>query len=79
MRCAGSLRREGVLHGRARRVRAYGHDWFHPDRVYPHQKVRVCVSNFICFTDQTVRRWAQANIRKGQGGVEAKDVYGSRV
>ena len=24
-------------------------------------------------------RWAQANIRKGQAGVEPKDVYGSRV
>lgn len=25
------------------------------------------------------RRWAQANIRKGQAGVAPKDVYGSRV
>jgi len=24
-------------------------------------------------------RWAQANIRKGQAGVEPKDVYGTRV
>lgn len=24
-------------------------------------------------------RWAQANIRKGQGGVQPKDVYHSRV
>ena len=24
-------------------------------------------------------RWAQANIRKGQAGIEPKDVYGTRV
>lgn len=24
-------------------------------------------------------RWAQANIRKGQAGVEPKDVYGTRI
>ena len=26
-----------------------------------------------------VCRWAQANFRKGQAGIEPKDVYGSRV
>ena len=29
----------------------------------------------LCFGD----RWAQANIRKGQSGIEPGDVYGTRV
>ena len=26
-----------------------------------------------------IYRWAQSNIRKGQAGIEPKDVYGTRV
>ena len=29
----------------------------------------------LCFVD----RWAQANIRRGQSGIEPRDVYGTRV
>lgn len=28
---------------------------------------------------KTCFRWAQANIRRGQSGVEPKDVYGTRI
>ncbi|KAF7430719.1 argininosuccinate synthetase [Pleurotus ostreatus] len=36
-------------------------------------------SGFIQIESIRIKKWAQANLRKGQGGVEAKDVYGSRV
>ncbi|KZT70803.1 putative argininosuccinate synthase [Daedalea quercina L-15889] len=36
-------------------------------------------TGFIQIESIRIKKWAQANIRKGQGGVEAKDVYGSRV
>jgi len=36
-------------------------------------------SGFIQIESIRIKKWAQANIRKGQAGVEPKDVYGSRV
>lgn len=36
-------------------------------------------TGFIQIESIRIKKWAQANIRKGQAGVEAKDVYGSRV
>ncbi|KAF7966543.1 hypothetical protein HWV62_6937 [Athelia sp. TMB] len=36
-------------------------------------------TGFIQIESIRIKKWAQANIRKGQAGVEPKDVYGSRV
>ncbi|KAF9054621.1 argininosuccinate synthetase [Panaeolus papilionaceus] len=36
-------------------------------------------SGFIAIESIRIKKWAQANIRKGQGGVAPKDVYGSRA
>ncbi|KIK07814.1 hypothetical protein K443DRAFT_673067 [Laccaria amethystina LaAM-08-1] len=36
-------------------------------------------SGFIQIESIRIKKWAQANIRKGQAGVTPKDVYGSRV
>ncbi|GKV58046.1 argininosuccinate synthetase [Collybia sordida] len=36
-------------------------------------------SGFIQIESIRIKKWAQANIRKGQAGVEPKDVYGTRV
>ncbi|KAL0955166.1 hypothetical protein HGRIS_004074 [Hohenbuehelia grisea] len=36
-------------------------------------------TGFIQIESIRIKKWAQANIRKGQGGVDAKDVYVSRV
>jgi len=36
-------------------------------------------TGFIAIESIRIKKWAQANIRKGQAGVEPKDVYGSRV
>ncbi|KAI6044440.1 putative argininosuccinate synthase [Pisolithus marmoratus] len=36
-------------------------------------------SGFIQIQSIRIKKWAQSNIRKGQGGVRAKDVYGSRA
>jgi argininosuccinate synthase len=36
-------------------------------------------SGFIQIESIRIKKWAQANIRKGQGGVDPKSVYGSRV
>jgi argininosuccinate synthase len=36
-------------------------------------------TGFIQIESIRIKQWAQANIRKGQAGVSAKDVYGSRV
>ncbi|TFL02042.1 argininosuccinate synthetase [Pterulicium gracile] len=36
-------------------------------------------SGFIQIESIRIKKWAQANIRKGQAGVAPKDVYGSRV
>jgi argininosuccinate synthase len=36
-------------------------------------------SGFIQIESIRIKKWAQANIRKGQAGVSPKDVYGSRV
>ncbi|KAF8646888.1 hypothetical protein AX16_007065 [Volvariella volvacea WC 439] len=36
-------------------------------------------TGFIAIESIRIKKWAQANIRKGQSGVEPKDVYGSRV
>ncbi|KAF9519488.1 hypothetical protein BS47DRAFT_1388047 [Hydnum rufescens UP504] len=36
-------------------------------------------TGFIQIESIRIKKWGQANVRKGQGGVEAKDVYGSRV
>lgn len=36
-------------------------------------------SGFIQIESIRIKKWAQANQRKGQAGVEAKDVYGSRT
>ena len=46
-------------------------------------RIKKCVLPFFCPFLGVLNigsvRWAQANIRKGQAGVEPKDVYGSRV
>jgi argininosuccinate synthase len=36
-------------------------------------------TGFIAIESIRIKKWAQANIRKGQAGVQPKDVYGSRV
>ncbi|PPQ73771.1 hypothetical protein CVT24_007341 [Panaeolus cyanescens] len=36
-------------------------------------------SGFIAIESIRIKKWAQANIRKGQGGVAPQDVYGSRA
>lgn len=36
-------------------------------------------TGFIQIESIRIKKWAQANIRKGQAGVEPKDVYGTRV
>jgi len=36
-------------------------------------------TGFIQIESIRIKKWAQANRRKGQGGVEAKDVYGTRT
>ena len=36
-------------------------------------------TGFIQIESIRIKKWAQANIRKGQAGTEPKDVYGSRV
>ncbi|KAJ2930535.1 hypothetical protein H1R20_g6556, partial [Candolleomyces eurysporus] len=36
-------------------------------------------TGFIEIESIRIKKWAQANIRKGQGGVAAQEVYGSRV
>ncbi|KAF8442301.1 argininosuccinate synthetase [Boletus edulis BED1] len=36
-------------------------------------------TGFIQIESIRIKKWAQANARKGQAGVEAKDVYGARV
>jgi len=36
-------------------------------------------TGFIQIESIRIKKWAQANIRKGQAGVSAKDAYGSRV
>ncbi|KAI6010874.1 argininosuccinate synthetase [Pisolithus orientalis] len=36
-------------------------------------------TGFIQIQSIRIKKWAQSNIRKGQGGVQAKDVYGSRA
>ncbi|KAF8199112.1 argininosuccinate synthetase [Pholiota molesta] len=36
-------------------------------------------TGFIAIESIRIKKWAQANIRKGQAGVAPKDVYGSRV
>jgi len=36
-------------------------------------------TGFIQIESIRIKKWAQANIRKGQAGVEPKDVYGSRT
>ncbi|KAF8235622.1 argininosuccinate synthetase [Tricholoma matsutake] len=36
-------------------------------------------TGFIQIESIRIKKWAQANIRKGQAGIEPKDVYGSRV
>ncbi|EJD43711.1 argininosuccinate synthetase [Auricularia subglabra TFB-10046 SS5] len=36
-------------------------------------------SGFIQIESIRIKKWGQANQRRGQGGVEAKDVYGTRV
>ncbi|KAI0351621.1 argininosuccinate synthetase [Trametes cingulata] len=36
-------------------------------------------TGFIQIESIRIKKWAQANIRKGQTGIEPKDVYGSRV
>jgi len=36
-------------------------------------------TGFIQIESIRIKKWAQANIHKGQAGVEPKDVYGSRV
>lgn len=36
-------------------------------------------SGFIAIESIRIKKWGQANVRKGQGGVAPKDVYGARV
>lgn len=36
-------------------------------------------SGFIAIESIRIKKWGQANVRKGQGGVTPKDVYGARV
>ncbi|KAF8329480.1 argininosuccinate synthetase [Cantharellus anzutake] len=36
-------------------------------------------TGFIQIESIRIKKWGEANVRKGQGGVEPKDVYGSRV
>ncbi|KAG1746625.1 argininosuccinate synthetase [Suillus paluster] len=36
-------------------------------------------TGFIQIESIRIKKWGQANARKGQGGVEPKDVYGSRI
>jgi len=39
----------------------------------------VDTTGFIAIESIRIKRWAQVNIRKGQAGVTAKDVYGTRT
>jgi len=39
----------------------------------------VYLNSFFYDSTTSIPRWAQANMRKGQAGVEPKDVYGTRV
>ncbi|KAG8831416.1 argininosuccinate synthetase [Serendipita sp. 399] len=36
-------------------------------------------SGFIAIESIRIKKWGQANVRKGQGGVAPKDVYGARI